>query len=359
VVVTLMSAIIALSGCGSGHASPAALESGTIIVFDTNQLWLLDPSTADLTPYVQLGEEGVTRIISVAISPDSHFIYAIFGPCKPDCDWGIEIDQPAQLIQIDTESLEIHELFTYPGLFSVSLSPDGQRAVLRYFHEDGYYPGFCVLDISQGRCEHSELSVSDVYWVDSRRFVTGEGNVGLVVVDVETLESRPLQVVSATGFDHIPGTQQILFVQPDRNSMSFFTLDVDMLQTFRQPYTVSAYSVHGLQISPDGRYFLFYDRSPADIALAESDSGEIIAETDSVRAAAWMPNSQGLILLRSFEYYVYPIDIRLPIAGQTIEIPLRRSQHIVYYTVELFDLETQQSEVLHTFDGPVSVVAVP
>jgi WD40 repeat protein len=359
VVVTLMSATIALSGCGGGHASQAPLESGTIIVFDSNQLWLLDPSTADLTPYMQIGEEGVTRIVSVAISPDSRFIYAIVGPCKPDCNWGIEIDQPAQLIQIDTESLETHEMFTYPGLFALGLSPDGQRAVLRYFREDGYYPGFCVLDISQGRCEHGELSVSDVYWVDSRRFVTGEGNVGLVVVNAETLESRPLQVVSATSFDHIPGTQQILFVQSDRGALSFFTINVNTLQTSRQPYTVKAYSIHGLQISPDGRYYLFHGRSPDDIALAELDSGEIIAEIDSMRAAVWMPDSQGLVLLRHIEHDVHPIVIRLLIGGRSIEIPLRRSQHSVYYPVELFDLETRQSEVLHTFDEPVGVVAVP
>jgi hypothetical protein len=350
VVVTLMSAIIALSGCGGGHASPAALELGTIIVYDSNQLWLLDPSTGDLTPYVELGEEGVTQITRVTVSPDARFIYAIVG---------------AQLIQIDTESLETRELLTYPRLFSANLSPDGRRAVLRYFREEQYYPGFCVLDISQGRCEQSESPVTarSLYWIDNRQFVAkgGRGVSDLIVVDAETLEARPLHVPSATSFDHIPETQEILFAQADYGGdVSFFTIDVNTLQTSRRPYTVRAFSVNGLQISPDGRHFLFYDRSPDDIALAKSDSGEIIAEIDSIHMAAWMPDSQGLVLLRYFEYYVHPIAIRLPIPGQTIQIMLRPPQRRAYYTVELFDLDTRQSEILHTFDWwSVSVVTVP
>jgi hypothetical protein len=355
VVVTLMSAIIALSGCGDGHTSPARLEPGTIIVYDSNQLWLLDPSTAELTPYMELGEEGVSRIVKVTISPDARFIYAIVGPCKPDCDWGIEIDQPAQLIQIDTESLETHELFTYPGLSSVSLSPDGQRAVLIYSPL-----GFCILDISQGRCEHGELPVSmrGLYWVDNKQFVAeGVGdNGGLIVVDAETLEAKPLQVASAMGFGYIPETRQILFTQLDRSSVSFFTLDVDTLQSSRQPYTAEGYPpIDRLQISPDGRYLL-YNRV-ASIALAEFDSGEIIAEADSVRAAAWVPNSQGLVLLRLSWVSAHTVVIHPPIQGRVIEIPLRRSHNV--YTVELFDLETRQSEVLQTFDRPIGAVVVP
>jgi hypothetical protein len=354
----LMSVVVALSGCGGGHASPAPLESGTIIVYDSNQLWLLDPSTADLTPYMQLGEEGVTRITGVTISPDARFIYAIFSLCEPYCD-RVGPYRTAQLIQIDTASLEIHELFIYSGFFALSLSPDGQRAVLRYFSEDRDYPGFCVLDVSEGRCEHSELPVGVPHWVDDRRFVMESETAGLVVVDAEALEVRPLQVVGTTSFDHIPETQQVLFAQPDWGVTSFFTIDVDTMQTSRQPYMAKARFVERLQISPDGRHYLFYGRSPDDIELAEFDSGEIIAEIDSVRTAAWMPDSQELVLLRLIEHVVYPIVIRLPIPGQTIEITLRRPQYSVYYTVELFDLETQQSEVLHTFDWPVSVVAVP
>jgi hypothetical protein len=316
--------------------SAGGLESGTILIQKSQGLWLLDPSRQSAALYAALTNQEETLISTPKISSDGRYIYALLGPSSVG---GVKRNELYQLIQIDTRTKEERTLFEYPGLFTiVAISPNGQKIILDYFAEGGYYPVFCVFDITQEDCKHSEFSLDwrQTHWINDSQFVAiAAGSIELYLVDATTLATERIYLPAPIyAFDLLQSRQVLTFKGHGNRPAMFYTIGLDTQQYQFLPYsTISNYYalLNELQLSPNEKYLL-YDHSENYVVI-DFISGETIGEIDEVFSAEWLPDSQGIIFMRCPD-------------GNCGE-------------VSLFDLTSRSLDVLYRDDELESVIVVP
>jgi hypothetical protein len=315
--------------------SAGELEPGTILIEKSQGLWLLDPSGQSTASYVTLANQEETLISTPKISSDGRYIYALLGPSSVG---GVKRNELHQLIQIDTRTKEKRTLFEYPGLFTiVAISPNGQKIILDYFVEDAYYPIFCVFDIIQEDCEHSEFSLDwrHTHWINDSQFLTIAESAELYLVDAATLATERIYLPAPIhAFDLLRSRQVLTFEKQGNRPATFYTIGLDTQQYQFLPYsTISNYYafLSELQLSPNEKYLL-YGHSENYVVI-DFISGEMIGEIDEVFSAEWLPDSQGIIFVRGPD-------------GNRSE-------------VSLFDLTSRSLDVLYRDDELESVIVVP